>query len=253
MILAAAALIELGRLLFFDPRLSANRMQACASCHQPELAYSDARRVGVGSTGEHHTHNVPTLTNIGARGIDLERQAMRPILRTHPVELGALGHEREIMARFANDASYRDLFARAFPDDKRRFTLRNAARAIAAFERTLVSNDAPFDRAAAGNHDAMAVDAWRGLQTFSARGCASCHAGTNFSRGDDVPTLRNVMVTAPYLRNGSADTIDQALDRHAPQLSCDERSSVRALLDALTAPVVSDAHAKAPLVTAPPR
>lgn len=252
MILAAAALVELGRLLFFDPRLSANRTQACASCHQPELAYTDARRVGIGSTGEQHHLNVPTLTNIGARGIDLDKQALRPMLRTHPIELGALGHEREIMSRFASDASYRALFARAFPDSTRRFTLHNAARAIAAFERTLVANDAAFDRAAAGDHEAMSADAWRGLQTFSARGCATCHAGTNFARGDDIPTLRNVMQTAPYLRNGSAETIDEALDRHAPRLTCDERASIRALLDALTAPVVSDTRPKVALVTAAP-
>jgi cytochrome c peroxidase len=245
-------LITLGRLLFFDPRLSANRTQSCASCHQPELAYTDARKVGIGSTGEHHTRNVPTLTNVGARGINLERQAMRPLLRTHPIELGALGHEREIMTRFASDASVRDLFAHAFPNETRRYTLRNAARAIAAFERTL-SSDAPFDRAAGGDHNAMTRDAWRGLQTFSARGCASCHAGTNFSRSDDVPTLRNVMITAPYLRDGSANTIDEVFNRHAPQLTCDERTSIVALLDALSAPVTSGARHPQPLLTAPPR
>ena len=247
------ALIELGRLLFFDPRLSANRMQSCASCHQPELAYTDARRVAIGSTGEHHTRNVPTLTNIGGRGIDLERQAMRPMLRTHPIELGALGHEREIMSRFANDPAYRDLVARAFPNTQRRFTLRNAARAIAAFERTLTSTDAPFDRAAAGDHDAMPAGAWRGLQLFSARGCASCHAGTNFSRGDDVPTLRNIVSTAPYMRDGSANTIEEVFDRHAPQLSCDERASMTALLESLSSPVMSANGGAQKLVTAPPR
>lgn len=250
--IAAVALIELGRLLFFDPRLSANRTQSCASCHQPELAYTDAKQVGVGSTGEHHTRNVPTLTNVGTRGIDLEHQAMRPMLRTHPIELGARGHEREIMMRFASDAPVRDLFARAFPNEKRPYTLHNAARAIAAFERTL-SSKAPFDRATAGDHDAMSHEAWRGLQTFSARGCASCHSGSNFSRDDTVPTLRNVAVTAPYLRDGSANTLDDAFDRHAPQLSCDERGSITALLDALSAPVVSDAHKPQPLLTAPPR
>lgn len=244
----AAALIELGRLLFFDPRLSANRTQACASCHQPELAYSDGQRVGVGSTGEHHTRNVPTLTNVGARGIDLERQAMRPLLRTRPTELGARGHEREIMARFAADARYRDLFARAFPNERRPYTLRNAARAIAAYERTLVSDDALFDRAAAGRHDAMPAEAWQGLQLFSARGCASCHAGPNFSRGADVPTLRNVMLTAPYLRDGSANTIEEVFDRHAPRLTCEERASMTALLRALSAPVVSGGRMTRPLV-----
>src|SRR5438477_10076102 len=116
------ALIELGRLLFFDPRLSANRTQSCASCHQPELAYTDARRVAIGSTGEHHTRNVPTLTNIGARGIDLERQAMRPMLRTHPIELGALGHERERLSRLATLAAYPALLPPALPSTVRRFT-----------------------------------------------------------------------------------------------------------------------------------
>ena len=141
---------------------------------------------------------------------------------------------------------------RAFPNETRPFTLRNAARAIAAFERTLSSN-APFDRATAGAHDAMSKDAWRGLQTFSARGCASCHSGSNFSRDDAVPTLRNVAVTAPYLRDGSANTLNDVYDRHAPQLSCDERASITALLDALSAPVVTDAHKPQPLLTAPPR
>jgi len=251
-VIAAAALIELGRLLFFDPRLSANRTQSCASCHQPELAYTDAKKVGVGSTGESHTRNVPTLTNVGTRGIDLDRQALRPMLRTYPIELGARGHEREIMTRFASDASTRDLFAHAFPNEKRPYTLRNAARAIAAFERTL-SSKAAFDRATSGDHDAMSNDAWRGLQTFSARGCASCHSGPNFSRDDGVPTLRNVAVTAPYLRDGSANTLDDVFDRHTPQLSCDERKSITSLLDALSAPVVSDTHKPLPLLNAPPR
>ncbi len=251
--IAAAALIELGRLLFFDPRLSANQTQSCASCHLPELAYTDARPVAIGSTGEHHTRNVPTLTNVGSRGISLERQAMRPLLRTHPIELGALGHEREIMSRFASDPATRDLFVGAFPREAKPFTLRNAARAIAAFERTLVSNDAAFDRAAHGDHEAMSDDAWRGLKAFSAHGCASCHSGTNFARGDDVPTLRNVMLTAPYMRDGRARTMDEVFERHAPELNCDERASIVALFRALTAPVVSGDPGARPLLTAPPK
>jgi cytochrome c peroxidase len=227
-------LVELGRRLFHDTRLSANQTQSCASCHQQELAFSDGKRVGVGSTGEPHTRNVPTLTNVGARGIDLEHQALRPLLRTHPIELGARGHEREIMTRIADDAEYRALFATSFPNDKRPYTLHHAVRAIAAFERTLISNRAPFDRAAAGEHDAMPESAWRGLRTFASRGCASCHAGTNFSRGATVPTLRNVMLTAPYLRDGSATTIDELFARHTPNLTPDERTDIRALLDALT-------------------
>jgi cytochrome c peroxidase len=245
--------IELGRRLFFDPRLSANQTQACASCHQPELAYSDGQKVGIGSTGEHHTRNVPALTNVGARGIDLERQAMRPLLRTHPIELGALHHERQIMTRFANDADYRELFARAFPRDAKPYTLRHAARAIAAYERTLISNDTAFDRAAAGDHDAMPAEAWRGLQLMSARGCMSCHSGPNFSRGAGVPTLRNVMLTAPYLRDGSANTLDDVFDKHAPQLSCEERASFIALFKALTDASPSVSVTRAPLLTAPPK
>jgi len=245
-------LIELGRRLFHDTRLSANQTQSCASCHQEQLAFTDGKKVGVGSTGEHHTRNVPTLTNVGARGIDLEHQALRPLLRTHPIELGALHHEREIMTRFADDASYRELFARSFPNERRPFTLHHAARAIAAFERTLVSNRAPFDRAASGDHDAMPPRAWRGLRTFEERGCGSCHAGTNFSRGGKVPTLRNVMLTAPYLRDGSAATIDEVLDRHAPKLTRDERADVVALLEALTDRDFGGAP-NAPLLTAPPK
>lgn len=245
-------LVELGRRLFFDPRLSANQTQACASCHQPERAFTDGKRVGVGSTGEHHTRNVPTLTNVGERGIDLERQAMRPLLRTHPIELGARGHEREIMTRFAGDASYRALFADAFPNAARPYTLRNAARAIAAFERTLHSQDAPFDRAAAGDHDAMPADAWRGLQQFQARGCGSCHTGTNFSKGGNVPTLRNVMRTAPYLRDGSAATLGEVFDRHT-KLDAADRAAITALFEALSAPVVSEERKSMALVTAPPR
>lgn len=244
-------LVELGRRLFFDPRLSANQTQACASCHQPERAFTDGKKVGVGSTGEHHTRNVPTLTNVGERGIDLERQAMRPLLRTHPIELGALGHEREILSRFAADPSYRALFAEAFPS--RPYTLRNVARAIAAYERTLHSDTAPFDRAVAGDHDAMSADAWRGLRVFQSRGCGSCHAGPNFSKGGKVPTLRNVMMTAPYFRDGSAKTIDEVLDRHAAALSPDERASIAALLEALTAPVVSTEKKAVALVTAAPK
>ena len=252
-VLLLAARVELGRLLFNDVRLSANATQSCASCHQERLAFTDGRRVGVGSTGEHHTRNVPTLTNVGARGIDLERQAMRPLLRINPIELGARGHEREIMTRFASDPSTRSLFLRAFRDDKKPFTLRNAARAIAAFERTLVSDQSLFDHAAAGDHDAMPRAAWRGLRTFSARGCASCHSGPNFDGGGRVPTLRNVTLTAPYMRDGSAATIDEVFDRHAKKLTRDERADVLALLNALTAPVRSVANRETTLTNTPPR
>jgi cytochrome c peroxidase len=244
--------IELGRRLFNDPQLSANRTQACASCHQPQLAFTDGRKVGVGSTGEHHTRNVPTLTNVGQRGIDLERQIMRPLLRTHPIELGALGHEREIMSRYASDATYRQLFERAFAGDPRPYTLRHAARAIAAYERTMLSNRTPFDRAVAGDHDAMPPAAWRGLRTFNTSGCASCHAGVNFTRGGKVPTLRNVMLTAPYLRDGSAPTIDEVLDRHGAKLSGDERADIRELLAALTDPPGQESVPVAQLLRDPP-
>lgn len=251
-----APLPELGRRLFNDTRLSANQTQSCASCHQQQLAFTDGRKVGVGSTGEHHTRNVPTLTNVGVRGINLERQIMRPLLRTHPIELGAMHHEREIMVRIAADPSYRDLFARSFPNDAHPYTLRHAARAIAAFERTLISNRSPFDRAAAGEHDAMPPAAWRGLHTFRERGCASCHAGANFSRGGKVPTLRNVTLTAPYLRDGSAASIDEVFDRHAPRLTKEERAGVAALLDALTDRefvATGGGRETAALLTAPPR
>ena len=144
----SAERVALGRRLFFDPRLSGNGTQSCASCHQPERAFTDGRARALGSTGQLHPRSAMSLANVaysasltwadpGKR--TLEDQAAVPMENEHPVEMGVRGHEKEILARLAAEPVYADLFPRAFPGEHDPIRLVNVRNAIASFERTILS------------------------------------------------------------------------------------------------------------------
>ena len=183
---------RLGRYLFYDRRLSGNVTQSCGSCHQQRLAFTDGRATGLGSTRESHSRGAMSLANVGyfsaltwANPVqrELERQALVPLFGEDPVELGLAGREAEVLARLRADRRYQSMFPRAFPADSEPFTVANVARAIAIFERTLVSADAPFDRFARGDSTAMSASARRGNDLFFSERleCFHCHGGFAFT------------------------------------------------------------------------
>ncbi len=183
----SAAKVELGRHLFFDRRLSVTGEYSCASCHRPELAFTDGRATAVGATGESHPRNTMSLANAAyavrltwadpdlAR---LEEQMLTPLLGDSPVELGLGGREEELLGRLRREPRYRRLFAEAFPGATDPFTVDNLTRAVASFERTLVSGSSPYDRYLFFDEPLPAA-ARRGMRLFfSPRlGCSGCHGG----------------------------------------------------------------------------
>ena len=189
----SAERLALGRHLFYDPRLSGNGTQACASCHQPARAFTDGRARALGSTGESHPRSAMSLANVaysasltwadpGKRA--LEEQMLVPMTNEHPVEMGMKGHESEILARLKAEPVYAELFPKAFPGQRDVITLANVRRAIACFERTLLSGDSPYDRFVwRDDPTALSESARRGMRLFfSGRlACSKCHAGFTFS------------------------------------------------------------------------
>lgn len=184
------AKVELGRRLFYDTRLSVNGAFSCASCHRQEFAFADARNVSVGTTGEVHPRNAIGLTNAGYQRTlgwasppttALEAQAEVPMFGVDPVEMGLRGREGALLAELRAVPLYRALFATAFPGETEPVSVRGIVRAIAAFQRTLVSVNAPADRHRRGEAGAMGAAAVRGLALFQAKGCADCHAGPDFT------------------------------------------------------------------------
>lgn len=187
------AKVELGRRLFHDPRLSGDGRLACASCHRPELAYTDGRALPVGAAGEELPRSAMTLGNVAYAAtlgwddptmLRLEEQALVPLLNVHPVEMGVGGRERDVLARLAADAGYRAAFAAAFPEEPDPFSLDSVTRALASFERTLVSGESAYDRWAFGGEvEALSGDARRGARLFfsSRLRCSRCHGGFTLS------------------------------------------------------------------------
>lgn len=190
----SAAKVELGRHLFYDRRLSVNGRQSCGDCHRQELAFTDGRAQAMGTTGEAHPRSSMSLANIAyapalAWGnphlTALEEQARVPLFGTKPIEMGLNGEEQAMLARMRADTTYRRLFAAAYPGDTAAYDVTHVVRAIASFERTLVSMRAPYDRYRyGGDRGALSESAKRGeLFFFSGQrgGCFQCHGGWNFS------------------------------------------------------------------------
>ncbi|HTT00523.1 MAG TPA: cytochrome c peroxidase [Steroidobacteraceae bacterium] len=256
------AKVDLGRRLFYDLRLSVTGRHSCASCHSPASAFTDHRARAVGATGATLPHSAMALVNVaynvsyGWSDPDvrsLEAQMLTPMLNQHPVELGLAGHEQALVDALSAEGSLRAAFAAAFPRAPA-VSFQHIIKAIAAFERTLISGDSPFDRYVfEGESGALSPAAKRGMALFfSARaGCANCHFGFNFSgnwrdtEGDTgapsfanngtsdkpmrVPTLRNIALTAPYMHDGRFATLDAVLDHysHLGQVPDDQHGGTR--------------------------
>jgi cytochrome c peroxidase len=190
----SVAKVELGRRLFYDRRMSVNGRQSCASCHRQELAFTDGRARSVGTTGERHPRGSMSLANVAydpaltwanPRMTALEDQALVPMFGADPVEMGLTAGEDRFLAEIARDSIYRRLFPRAFPDAPAPYTTANVVRAIAAFERTIISMRSPYDRYRYdGEREAISESAKRGETFFFSGqrgGCFQCHGGWNFS------------------------------------------------------------------------
>ncbi len=235
------ARVELGRALFFDARLSRDGSIACASCHDPAHGFADprphSRGVGGGESARHAPAAVNRLfSNLqfwDGRAADLEAQLRFPLLDAHEM---AMPSADAVAAQVRAVPGYAPLFAAAYGDARIDFD--RLARAVADYERTLLSGDSAFDRFVAGDEAALSPAAQRGLTAFRGRGhCATCHLGANFTderfhntgigmeqpspdlgrwavsqRDEDrgafkTPTLRNVAQTAPYMHDGSLATL----------------------------------------------
>lgn len=265
------AKVELGRRLFYDADLSIDGTMSCATCHEQKRAFADGNRTHPGVHGDPGRRNVPGLANVAwlerlawadPRLTSLEVQAAVPILGDDPVEMGMKGHEAEIPKRLGRDACYVRMFKSAFPEEGGEISLATASKALAAFQRTLLSFDSPYDRYRRGDRLAISDAAKRGEQIFQ-RACASCHSGANFTDGayhaltssapaasdrglrevtgsaaDNgrfrTPSLRNVSLTAPYLHDGSAPTIGDAIARHGISLAPEDQQATEAFLEQLT-------------------
>ncbi|WP_285017918.1 cytochrome c peroxidase [Novosphingobium sp. fls2-241-R2A-195] len=266
------AQVALGRRLFHDGDLSINGTLSCATCHDPRHAFADGVRAHPGAHGEPGLRNVPSLLNVGsfspltwgnASLTTLEQQAIVPIAGEDPVEMGMKGQEAELARRLSTNPCYRKLFKAAFPATRGRIDFTSVSAALAAFQRTIDSHETAWDYAAAGG-PALNTAATRGEAVF-ARECAGCHRGREFTdlafhrlpgepdvpangdfglgratgRQEDrgrfrTPSLRNVVLTAPYLHDGSADTISEVIARHGMMLSPAETAEVEVFLNALT-------------------
>jgi cytochrome c peroxidase len=271
--------VELGRTLFFDPRVTIDGNMSCSSCHQPAFYGTDALPKGIGVEQRPHPRNVPTVLNAGELNIihwrgdrdSLEDQAAKAV--TSPITSGQ-PDEKAVIDRLSRIIGYAPLFQVVFPNEPKPMTLQNFAKAISAYERTLLT-PSPFDAYLAGNQEALSVAARAGLAKFINTGCVACHNGVGVGGGmfqkfgvvEDywkatgsepvdkgraevtnnpadlyvfrVASLRNVAMTPPYFHDGSVATLPEAVKVMARvqlgvTLSDSDNRDIVALLDSLT-------------------
>ena len=243
-----AAKVELGKQLFFDPRLSSDGTVSCATCHNPVLGFTDGRPVSMGVAGQEGGRSAPTVINLAyaqlgvfwdGRAKDLEEQAVGPI--ANPIEMA--NTHRGAVATLNGIPGYQAQFEAIFgsPD----ITIDNVGRAIAAFERTIISGNSAWDRFMSGDQNALSESAQRGWTLFEDReksNCTACHAGFNLTdnqyhnlgvgmdeenpdagryvvtqneedRGRfKTPTLRDILYTRPYMHDGRFWTLEEVVD-----------------------------------------
>lgn len=185
--------VELGRHLFYEKSLSVTGKFSCAECHIQAKAFTDDKIVSVGATGEKHPRNSMSLTNAAYNSVqtwanplitNLESQLLIPLFGEHPVEMGMAGKEDKILNFLRNDPKYRQMFASAFGTQENSISISNLAKAIASFERTLISVNSPYDRYRYNNEpNAISHAAKRGEALFTSERleCFHCHGGINFS------------------------------------------------------------------------
>ena len=185
--------VALGRALFFDERLSGNGTMACASCHDRAKGFADGEITPTGSTGEVLPRNAMGLANVAYLPLltwgnptlkSLEEQALVPMFGEVPVELGITGKEEVVLDRLRSDAAYQEAFAAAFPEEADPIRFEIVVKAIASFERTLISGRSPYDQYTYGGRDAaMSGAALRGMDLFFSERleCYHCHSGLSFT------------------------------------------------------------------------
>ncbi|PKH28600.1 cytochrome B6 [Pseudomonas sp. 43NM1] len=242
--------VELGRQLFNEPRLSLNGNLSCASCHRMEHGGADTTAFSIGFDGQPVAVNTPSVFNASlnfrqfwdGRSISLESQ-IHEVLQSS-AQMGSTWDH--VLQTLSADPSYKNAFAKAYPDGVTQINVQNA---LTSYERTLVSANSRFDQYLQGNTDALTTEEKYGYQRFKSYGCIACHQGVNIggnmfqklgvmadyfeARGNPteadlgrylvtkdeedrnvfkVPSLRNVAVTAPYFHDGSAKTLEDAVD-----------------------------------------
>lgn len=238
--------IQLGKQLYFDPRLSVDNTVSCATCHDPKRGWSNGERFATGVRGQVGGRSAPTIVNSGfqyfqfwdGRAAQLEGQALGPI--ANPIEMDL--PLDQLVEKLNKIEEYRQQFQKVFGTD---VTEDGIAKAIASFERTVLSGDAPYDRFKAGNDKALSEAAQRGMALFFSKqgaNCSACHSGSNFTDGAfhnigvgmdaespdlgryvvtnlegdkgrfKTPTLREVARTAPYMHDGSQATLEEVVD-----------------------------------------
>ncbi|PCI97258.1 MAG: cytochrome-c peroxidase [Flavobacteriales bacterium] len=238
--------IELGRRLFFDKIMSRDTTISCASCHKPELAFTDGLKVGVGIRGQKVARNSPTLTNVVYSpyflmdgGVPtLEQQIIVPVQEHKEFDF----HFSLIAQRMQKDSIYVQLSKQAYNRPPDAFVI---TRAISAFERTLISGNSPYDKFTYQNQiNALTASEKKGKDLFFSERlkCSECHSGFNFTdysfqnnglyvnypdsgrmrltnKEEDralfkVPTLRNINLTGPYMHDGSFNTLEEIINHY---------------------------------------
>ena len=210
----SAEKVELGRFLFYDPRLSGNGKQACAGCHRQDKAFTDGRALAVGSTGEvlprsaQHLVNVvynATLTWANPSLVTLERQMETPLFGEHPIEMGVNDANKDaVLQRLRDDtalSNYPQRFAAAFPGEARPIGWGNVVKAISAFQRTLISGNSRYDQWLAGKAT-LADGELRGMKLFFGEKaeCFHCHGSFNFN--DQIVHAASRIVETPFSNTG---------------------------------------------------
>jgi cytochrome c peroxidase len=269
------AMVALGKKLYFEKRLSANDSQSCNSCHQVDggKAGVDHQPTSPGAFGKRGGRNSPTTLNAGfhlaqfwdGRAETLADQAKGPIL--NPIEM-AMPKDVDVIAKLGGISSYKKAFAKSFPGETNPLTYDNLAKAIAAFERTLVTHDR-FDDFLKGNDKALSAAEQKGLHEFLSVGCTTCHNGpviggnsyrkvgavNPYANTSDkgriavtkeeedllvfkVPSLRNIAATAPYFHDGGVTSLSSAVSQMAwlqlgQKLTDEQVSSITTFLRAL--------------------
>jgi cytochrome c peroxidase len=242
-----AARVELGKALFFDPRLSGSNWISCATCHNPSLGWSDGLPTGYGHGMLRLKRATPTIVNAAfnklqmwdGRRTSLEDQALGPVESDAEMRQDI----PDLVKKLAAIPGYVSMFERAYPGEG--ITGATLAKAIASFERTVLSSESPFDRWRRGEAGAVDARAKRGFELFTGKAnCAKCHQGFNFTddgfhniglRSVDgtedlgrfterkvalmrgafkTPTLRDIALTAPYMHNGIYATLEEVIDHY---------------------------------------
>ncbi len=234
---------NLGKMLFFDPRLSGSNVTSCATCHNPSFSWSDSLPKGIGYHHQELGRRTPTILNLAwaenlfwdGRAQSLEEQSLGPIQSEKEMNLSL----KKMVEKISKIDGYKENFYKAFPNEKKPINVKNIAKSLATFERGIVSEIAPFDKWIAGDENAISESAKKGFKIFNTQGnCETCHSGWNFTdhsfhdighpdmdegrikilplpsmeHAFKTPTLRNIDRRSPYMHDGSIPTLESVIE-----------------------------------------